>query len=36
LRGIEPAERKTYDSGMAKVIYRDADGDEISLGGSPG
>jgi hypothetical protein len=35
-RGIHPAERETYDNGVAKVIYRDADGNEISLGGSPG
>jgi len=35
-RGIEPAERETYDSGATKVIYRDADGNEISFGGSPG
>ena len=33
-RGIEPAERVTYDSGATKVIYRDADGNEISFGGS--
>jgi hypothetical protein len=35
-RGIEPAGRETYGSGVAKVTYRDADGNEISLGGSPG
>jgi len=33
---IEPAGRETYDSGVAKVTYQDADGNEISLGGSPG
>jgi hypothetical protein len=32
-RGIEPARRETYDSGATKVIYRDADGNEISFGG---
>jgi predicted enzyme related to lactoylglutathione lyase len=32
-RGIEPAKRETYDSGATKVSYRDADGNEISLGG---
>ena len=32
-RGIEPAKRETYDSGAAKVIYRDAEGNEISFGG---
>jgi hypothetical protein len=35
-RGIEPAKRETYDGGPTKVIYRDADGNEISLGGGPG
>ena len=33
-RGIEPAKRETYDSGATKVIYLDADGNEISLGGA--
>jgi predicted enzyme related to lactoylglutathione lyase len=33
-RGIEPAERETYANGVTKVIYRDADGNEISLGGA--
>ena len=32
-RGIEPANRETYDNGVTKVTYRDADGNEISLGG---
>jgi hypothetical protein len=35
-RGIEPATRETYGSGATKVIYRDTDGNEISLGGGPG
>ncbi|MET8002947.1 VOC family protein [Nonomuraea glycinis] len=35
-RGIEPAERETYDGGVTKVIYRDAEGNEISFGGVPG
>jgi catechol 2,3-dioxygenase-like lactoylglutathione lyase family enzyme len=35
-RGIEPARRETYDSGATKVTYRDADGNEVSFGGSPG
>jgi hypothetical protein len=35
-RGIEPAKRETYDSGTTKVIYRDAEGNEISFGGGPG
>jgi hypothetical protein len=32
-RGIEPAKRETYDSGVTKVIYRDAEGNEVSFGG---
>jgi hypothetical protein len=36
LRGIEPAKRETYSGGATKVTYRDADGNEISLGGGPG
>lgn len=35
-RGIEPAARETYDSGVTKVIYRDAEGNEISFGGRLG
>lgn len=35
-RGIEPAWRETYGSGVAKVTYRDADGNEVNLGGTPG
>ncbi|HEX5291808.1 MAG TPA: VOC family protein [Streptosporangiaceae bacterium] len=35
-RGIEPALRESYDNGVAKVTYRDAEGNEISLGGAPG
>ena len=34
-RGIEPAAREAYDNGVRKVIYRDADGNEVSLGGGP-
>jgi hypothetical protein len=33
-RGLEPAKRETINSGVTKVIYRDADGNEISFGGS--
>jgi hypothetical protein len=29
-----PANRETYGSGATKVIYRDAEGNEISFGGS--
>ena len=35
-RGIEPARRETYDSGVIKVTYRDADGNEVSFGGRAG
>ena len=35
-RGIEPANRETYHNGVTKVIYHDADGNEISFGGAPG
>ena len=34
-RGIEPAERETYDNGVRKVTYRDPDGNEIGFGGGP-
>jgi catechol 2,3-dioxygenase-like lactoylglutathione lyase family enzyme len=34
-RGIEPAGRETYSNGVRKSIYRDADGNEIGLGGNP-
>jgi catechol 2,3-dioxygenase-like lactoylglutathione lyase family enzyme len=34
-RGIEPAETETYDNGVRKVTYRDADGNEIGYGGAP-
>ncbi|MGP4022221.1 VOC family protein [Actinomadura sp. 3N407] len=35
-RGLEPAKRETYDNGVSKVTYRDAEGNEISFGGGPG
>ena len=35
-RGIEPAERETYEGGPTKVTYRDAEGNELSLGGNLG
>lgn len=35
-RGIEPARRESKDGGVTKVIYRDADGNELSFGGGPG
>jgi catechol 2,3-dioxygenase-like lactoylglutathione lyase family enzyme len=34
-RGIEPADRETYDNGVRKVIYRDPDGNELGFGGGP-
>jgi catechol 2,3-dioxygenase-like lactoylglutathione lyase family enzyme len=34
-RGIEAADRETYDNGVRKVTYRDADGNEIGFGGAP-
>jgi hypothetical protein len=34
-RGVEPAKRETYANGVRKVIYRDADGNEIGFGGGP-
>jgi catechol 2,3-dioxygenase-like lactoylglutathione lyase family enzyme len=34
-RGIEAAERETYDNGVRKVTYRDPDGNEIGFGGGP-
>ena len=34
-RGIEPAERETYENGVRKVTYRDPDGNEIGFGGAP-
>ncbi|QXJ22780.1 VOC family protein [Actinomadura graeca] len=35
-RGIEPTARETYEGGVTKVTYRDAEGNEISLGGASG
>lgn len=34
-RGIEPADRETYSNGTRKVIYRDAEGNELGFGGLP-
>ena len=34
-RGIEPTLRETYENGVRKITYRDADGNEIGLGGAP-
>jgi hypothetical protein len=35
-RGIEPDRRESPTSGVTKVTYRDADGNEISFGGRLG
>jgi hypothetical protein len=35
-RGLAPAKREAYDNGVIKVIYRDAEGNEISFGGGLG
>ncbi|MEE1670210.1 VOC family protein [Streptomyces sp. WAC07094] len=35
-RSIEPTKRETYEGGVTKVSYRDADGNEISFGGDTG
>ncbi len=34
-RGVEPAKRETYSSGVRKVKYHDPDGNEIGFGGAP-
>jgi hypothetical protein len=34
-RGLEPDERLTYDNGVRKAHYHDADGNEIAFGGPP-
>jgi predicted enzyme related to lactoylglutathione lyase len=34
-RGVEPVERETYPGKARKVIYRDAEGNEISFAGPP-
>lgn len=33
-RGLDPAERETYESGVRKTTYRDPDGNEIGFGGA--
>ncbi len=35
-RGLEPWKRETYENGMRKITYRDADGNETGFGPSPG
>lgn len=34
-RGIDPAATESYPNGVRKIIYRDADGNEIGFGGGP-
>jgi catechol 2,3-dioxygenase-like lactoylglutathione lyase family enzyme len=34
-RGLDPAQRDTYENGVRKITYRDLDGNEIGLGGAP-
>ena len=34
-RGLEPWKRETYENGMRKITYRDADGNETGFGPSP-
>jgi hypothetical protein len=34
-RGLDPAERETYDNGVRKITYRDPDGNEVGFGGAP-
>jgi catechol 2,3-dioxygenase-like lactoylglutathione lyase family enzyme len=34
-RGLEPDEEETYSNGVRKVMYRDADGNEVGFGGTP-
>ena len=34
-RGLEPAQRETYDNGVRKVTFRDDDGNEVGFGGGP-
>ncbi|MDT7573510.1 MAG: hypothetical protein QOE05_3684 [Actinomycetota bacterium] len=35
-RGLHPVAEETYDGGVRKVTFADADGNEISFGGAPG
>ena len=34
-RGLEPWKRETYENGVRKITYRDADGNEIGFGPAP-
>lgn len=34
-RGLEPADRESYDNGVRKAMFFDPDGNEIGFGGGP-
>jgi hypothetical protein len=34
-RGLDPEKRESYSNGVRKIMYRDADGNEIGFGGAP-
>jgi hypothetical protein len=34
-RGLRPAKEETYENGVRKTTYVDADGNEIGFGGAP-
>lgn len=34
-RGLDPARRETYSNGVRKIMYCDADGNEIGFGAAP-
>ena len=34
-RGLEPTTDETYDNGVRKVEYHDADGNQLGIGGGP-
>ena len=34
-RGLDPDEIETYDNGVRKALYRDAEGNEVGLAGAP-
>jgi catechol 2,3-dioxygenase-like lactoylglutathione lyase family enzyme len=34
-RGLEPADRETYDNGVRHATFQDPDGNEISYAGAP-
>ena len=34
-RGLQPVEQETYGNGVRRVVFRDADGNEVGFGGAP-